>query len=127
LFTEPAVKDWSCADVASFLEALELGAYAQQFRENDISGKEFLDLTENELKEEFGFSLGHKKKLDSSIQFLKSYYFKHYTIDSKIMEILRNYMSQQINGLSGTERAVLGEEEDRRVKIKQSLRAQSNL
>lgn len=50
------------SDVRQWLEALELGKYADAFAENDIDFDVLTELADDDLKE-LGLSLGHRKKL----------------------------------------------------------------
>ena len=49
-------------DVGQWLEGLDLGQYAEVFRENDIEFDLVSELTEDDLRE-LGLSLGHRRKL----------------------------------------------------------------
>lgn len=48
------VKSWGVEEVITFLESLELGKYAETFRENGIDGEYLLDLSEADLIGEIG-------------------------------------------------------------------------
>jgi hypothetical protein len=53
------------------LECQDLGHYKGSFIENSISGKEILDLEEDDLKEIGVAKLGHLKKLSKAISELR--------------------------------------------------------
>src|SRR5262245_3263160 len=49
-------------DIAEWLASLELGDYAERFRENGVDLSVIRDLTEDDLKE-LGVLLGHRRKI----------------------------------------------------------------
>jgi PAS domain S-box-containing protein len=62
---------WTTAEVTKWLECQDLGHYKGSFIENSISGKEILDLEEDDLKEIGVAKLGHLKKLSKAISELR--------------------------------------------------------
>lgn len=44
------VKDWTIKDVSTWLKNIELNEYIENFQKNHINGKNLLDITESELK-----------------------------------------------------------------------------
>lgn len=62
--TSPAEREW---DVAGWLRALGMGAYAQAFKENDIDAQTLGQLTTEDLRELGVVSIGHRRKLLAAI------------------------------------------------------------
>ena len=75
--TVASVFEWSIQDVATYVSGMveEFGErasrYAEEFAKEDISGKEFVHLRQDELKD-LGLSMGHRKKLLSKIEMLRA-------------------------------------------------------
>ncbi len=73
------VKDWKTEDVADWLRHVGLDEYADKFIDNDITGKNLLDLSEDDLKKELGMnSIGHRKDFKKAIDHLRKMYTENY-------------------------------------------------
>ncbi len=69
------VQDWTFQEVGDWLKHLGLHDYIDKFRDNHINGEVLFEITEADLKDEFGMhSLGHRKNFMKAIENLKRIY-----------------------------------------------------
>jgi len=69
------VQDWTFQEVGEWLKHLGLNDYIDKFKENHINGEVLFEITEADLKDEFGMhSLGHRKNFMKAIENLKRIY-----------------------------------------------------
>lgn len=69
------VHDWTFQEVGDWLKHLGLHDYIDKFRDNHINGEVLFEITEADLKDEFGMhSLGHRKNFMKAIENLKRIY-----------------------------------------------------
>lgn len=66
------VSTWGTAEVATWLESLQLGEYVDSFTCHDIRGKELLTLARRDLKDLGITKVGHVKRILQAVQDLKS-------------------------------------------------------
>jgi len=66
------VSDWSTVEVGIWLESVQLGEYTEVFANNDIRGKELLNLSRRDLKEIGMTKVGHIKRLLMAVKELNS-------------------------------------------------------
>ncbi|GMS97122.1 hypothetical protein PENTCL1PPCAC_19297 [Pristionchus entomophagus] len=59
--------NWSVDEVASFLGTIGLQTYAEQFKANDITGRELIHLERGDIQELGVVKLGHAKRLQNAI------------------------------------------------------------
>ncbi|XP_068086403.1 diacylglycerol kinase eta [Anabrus simplex] len=62
------VSSWGVTEVAEWLEALQLGEYADSFTRNDIRGKELLTLGRRDLRELGVTKVGHVKRILQAVR-----------------------------------------------------------
>lgn len=66
------MQDWSYQEVSDWLKHLGLTDYIEIFKQNHIDGQVLFDITEADLKDEFGMtSVGHRKNFMKAIDNLK--------------------------------------------------------
>lgn len=66
------VQDWSYQEVSDWLRHLGLTDYIEIFKKNHIDGQVLFDITEADLKDEFGMtSVGHRKNFVKAVENLK--------------------------------------------------------
>lgn len=66
------ISDWSTVEVGIWLESVQLGEYTEVFANNDIRGKELLNLSRRDLKEIGMTKVGHIKRLLMAVKELNS-------------------------------------------------------
>ncbi|RZF33052.1 hypothetical protein LSTR_LSTR007968 [Laodelphax striatellus] len=59
---------WGVAEVAEWLESLQLGEYAEAFGQNDVRGRELLTLTRRDLKDLGVTKVGHVKRILQAVK-----------------------------------------------------------
>ncbi|XP_039295838.1 diacylglycerol kinase eta isoform X5 [Nilaparvata lugens] len=59
---------WGVAEVAEWLDSLQLGEYADAFLQNDVRGRELLTLTRRDLKEMGVTKVGHVKRILQAVR-----------------------------------------------------------
>ena len=57
------VFQWSCEDVASWLEGLGLNEYTARFREEQVDGCSLMELSDVDMRDCLGVVLGDRKDL----------------------------------------------------------------
>lgn len=57
------ISNWSTVEVGIWLESVQLGEYTEVFINNDIRGKELLNLSRRDLKEIGMTKVGHIKRI----------------------------------------------------------------
>lgn len=57
------ISSWSTVEVGIWLESTQLGEYTEVFANNDIRGKELLNLSRRDLKEIGMTKVGHIKRI----------------------------------------------------------------
>lgn len=57
------ISSWSTVEVGIWLESVQLGEYIEVFANNDIRGKELLNLSRRDLKEVGMTKVGHIKRI----------------------------------------------------------------
>lgn len=73
------------------------------FKSNHISGKNLLDLTDKELKDELGmFSIGHRKNFGKSQEHLRKIYSKNKIFNQAIRMKLRNFYQKHKSHLKSS-------------------------
>ena len=70
--TAADVSTWGTAEVASWLESLQLGEYIDSFTCHDIRGKELLTLARRDLKDLGVTKVGHVKRILQAVRDLTS-------------------------------------------------------
>eukprot|EP00042_Codosiga_hollandica_P052065 m.654456 g.654456 ORF g.654456 m.654456 type:complete len:111 (+) comp58411_c1_seq5:47-379(+) len=68
--SKPA-SQWTCDEVATWLESVGLGNYKDTFLSNDIKGENLLELGKDDLKELGVTALGHRMTLVKGIDLLR--------------------------------------------------------
>lgn len=66
------ISDWSTVEVGIWLESVQLGEYTEVFANNDVRGRELLNLSRRDLKEIGMTKVGHIKRLLMAIKELNS-------------------------------------------------------
>jgi len=66
------VSTWGTAEVALWLENLQLGEYVESFTKHDIRGSELLSLARRDLKELGVVKVGHVKRILHAVSDLNS-------------------------------------------------------
>ena len=54
--SEKQVEEWNVQDVVVFLEEVELNSITQLARDNALTGKDLIDLTQDELQHDLGIT-----------------------------------------------------------------------
>lgn len=70
--TAADVATWGTAEVATWLESLQLSEYVDSFTCHDIRGKELLTLARRDLKELGVTKVGHVKRILQAVRDLNS-------------------------------------------------------
>lgn len=84
--------EWDLLDVSNWLKHIGLEQYVTIFQNNHIIGKNLFDIKEQELKEDFQMiSVGHRKNLLHSIEYLNKIYIEN---KGRRMSIIRNKLAQ---------------------------------
>lgn len=66
------VQEWTFKDVGDWLRHLGLNDYVEAFKKNHINGQVLFEITEADLKDEFGMtSVGHRKNFIKAVENLK--------------------------------------------------------
>lgn len=66
------VSNWSTVEVGIWLESVQLGEYTEVFANNDIRGKELLNLSRRDLKEVGMTKVGHIKRILMAVKELNT-------------------------------------------------------
>lgn len=69
--------NWSTVEVGIWLESVQLGEYIEVFANNDIRGKELLNLTRRDLKEIGMAKVGHIKRILMAVKELHTVHEDH--------------------------------------------------
>lgn len=68
----PSVSTWGTAEVAQWLDSIQMGEYRESFISHDIQGPELLHLERRDLKELGVTKVGHIKRLLQAIKDITS-------------------------------------------------------
>jgi diacylglycerol kinase (ATP) len=71
------VSNWSTVEVGIWLESVQLGEYIEVFANNDIRGKELLNLSRRDLKEIGMTKVGHLKRILMAVKELNTVHEHH--------------------------------------------------
>lgn len=71
------VSNWSTVEVGIWLESIQLGEYIEVFVNNDIRGKELLNLSRRDLKEIGMTKIGHIKRILMAVKELNTVHEDH--------------------------------------------------
>jgi len=71
------VSNWSTVEVGIWLESVQLGEYTEVFANNDIRGKELLNLSRRDLKEIGITKVGHLKRILMAVKELSTVHEDH--------------------------------------------------
>ncbi len=94
------VQDWTYDDVSEWMANISLQDYIETFKNNHISGKNLLDLSEKELKDDLGmFSVGHRKNFLKSQEHLQKIYSKNKIFNQAIRMKLKKFYEKHKNHL----------------------------
>jgi hypothetical protein len=86
--------------VGSWLEKIGLEDYREKFKENHISGKNLLHLTEKELKKDLEMtSVGHRKNFSKGVENLKKIYEKNKVYKGNLRKKLMKFYEKHKNKL----------------------------
>lgn len=66
------IPNWSTVEVGIWLESVQLGEYTEVFANNDIRGKELLNLSRRDLKEIGITKVGHLKRILMAVKELST-------------------------------------------------------
>lgn len=66
------ISNWSTVEVGIWLESVQLGEYIEVFANNDIRGKELLNLSRRDLKEIGMTKVGHIKRILMAVKELNT-------------------------------------------------------
>lgn len=66
------ISNWSTVEVGIWLESVQLGEYTEVFANNDIRGKELLNLSRRDLKEIGMTKVGHIKRILMAVKELNT-------------------------------------------------------
>lgn len=66
------ISNWSTVEVGIWLESVQLGDYTEVFANNDIRGKELLNLSRRDLKEIGMTKVGHIKRILMAVKELNT-------------------------------------------------------
>lgn len=87
-------------EVGEWLNNIGLIDYIEIFQKNHISGKNLLDITDKELKDDLGmFSVGHRKNFSKSQEHLKKIYSKNKIFNQAIRLKLKKFYEKHKNHL----------------------------
>lgn len=71
------ISNWSTVEVGIWLESVQLGEYTEVFANNDIRGKELLNLSRRDLKEIGMSKVGHIKRILMAVKELSTVHDEH--------------------------------------------------
>jgi len=71
------ISNWSTVEVGIWLESVQLGEYIEVFVNNDIRGKELLNLSRRDLKEIGMTKVGHIKRILMALKELHTVHEEH--------------------------------------------------
>ncbi|VVC34305.1 Hypothetical protein CINCED_3A011770 [Cinara cedri] len=71
------ISNWSTVEVGIWLESVQLGEYTEVFANNDIRGKELLNLSRRDLKEIGMTKVGHIKRILMAVKELSTVHEEH--------------------------------------------------
>lgn len=71
------ISNWSTVEVGIWLESVQLGEYTEVFANNDIRGKELLNLSRRDLKEIGITKVGHLKRILMAVKELSTVHEDH--------------------------------------------------
>lgn len=71
------IPNWSTVEVGIWLESVQLGEYTEVFANNDIRGKELLNLSRRDLKEIGITKVGHLKRILMAVKELSTFHEDH--------------------------------------------------
>lgn len=71
------ISNWSTVEVGIWLESTQLGEYTEVFANNDIRGKELLNLSRRDLKEIGMTKVGHIKRILMAVKELNMIHEDH--------------------------------------------------
>jgi len=71
------ISNWSTVEVGIWLESVQLGEYTEVFANNDIRGKELLNLSRRDLKEIGITKIGHLKRILMAVKELITVHEDH--------------------------------------------------
>ena len=70
-FEGKAVVEWSCEDVAAWLNDIGLAQYGSNFVDNEICGEHLAEMTKEDLRELGIVRLGHRLTITNALQKLQ--------------------------------------------------------
>ena len=98
------MQEWSLDDVSEWLVNIGLADYIDTFKKNHISGKNLLDITEVELKDDLSVcSVGHRKNFLKSQEHLKKVYSKNRVFNQTIRAKLKKFYEKHKNHLRSSQ------------------------
>lgn len=137
------VQDWTFDDVGEWLTNLGLSDYIETFQNNHISGKNILDITDQELRDDLGMSsVGHRKNFSKSQEHLKKIYSKNKIFNQAIRLKLKKFYEKHKNHLRSNLHAykfhsirnsliinseIIEEDQSDQVSMKESMKKESEM
>eukprot|EP01016_Furgasonia_blochmanni_P029901 TRINITY_DN3127_c0_g1_i1.p1 TRINITY_DN3127_c0_g1~~TRINITY_DN3127_c0_g1_i1.p1 ORF type:complete len:881 (+),score=200.72 TRINITY_DN3127_c0_g1_i1:144-2786(+) len=99
------IKEWTSEDVCEWLHHVNLSEYCENFANNHITGKNLLDLSDNDLKNELQItSIGHRKDFKKGVEYLKKVYYSGSNYNAEVKQKMIKFFEKHKNKFNFSKR-----------------------